>query len=489
METKRPLAPSFINRLDRYLLLNKPEIWSARTHMVLYYGFLFMALLAAIAFVVPDDPRTRTPSAAWVGFVSLVSLVGLIGWLIYLLRFNVFKRYGLTSPVNRLITLALYFVAAGTFILFCFVQPVVESIRANAAYTDQEIINDINTVNLAICTLEYDSLDHKWSREKVLVTDRAPDNDAVTATIDDYPDDTMPRRRSRMIEISPETLKVRLATEDSVQKINDSVYVFLRCPEYALLDTYGFKPDSIRPLSSLNIYRQLISHFKRPKDVQSIRAELSAIRKKYQWQENSIGYYTDRPSIIDRITERYGLRYISSSMHNILQRKHRWAWEEMDVPIRLFTYTALILSILLLAFRHTTAKTFFLSVLTVIILTVLTSLIVAFSGDEEKVILNAIIFYSFLSLAISLTAFAIKKRNVATGIAINLFLWLLPFLPLCIVARYYEELEDRPYYELDYAQKQMHLLFGEVVGLLLLIVLIGTFFHWAYRKWYAAPEN
>jgi hypothetical protein len=52
---KRFFTPRILNRLDNWLLINKPETWSARTHLVIYYGALFMAVLAAICFVYPDD--------------------------------------------------------------------------------------------------------------------------------------------------------------------------------------------------------------------------------------------------------------------------------------------------------------------------------------------------------------------------------------------------------------------------------------------------
>jgi hypothetical protein len=198
--------------------------------MVVYYGILFIALLAAIAFVVPDDPRTDSPAPYWVGFVSLIALVSLIGWLIYLLRFNVFKRYGLTSPANRLLTFVLYFIAIGTFVLFCYVEPYVETLRANAAYTDKEIVNDVNAINLAVCRLEYDSMNHKWNRDTAVVTDRVPATDRTGTDYTTITDTVALMPHAPRIEINRESLSSRLATEDSVQQINDSVYVFYHCP-------------------------------------------------------------------------------------------------------------------------------------------------------------------------------------------------------------------------------------------------------------------
>lgn len=489
MLTKRPLAPSFLNHLDRYLLLNKPEIWSARTHMVLFYGILFIALLAAIAFVVPDDPRTESGAPFWMAFVWLISFVSFIGWLIYLLRFNVFKRYGLTSPVNRLVTFLLYFISIGVFVLFGYVKPYVETVRANAAYTEQELVDDVNASNLGITTLMYDSLNHKWARDVVWVVDSIPPEEAYDEEIVVAVDTASHARR-----ILRETLAGRLNRADSVWKINDSMYVFFQCPDYVFLNPYGFKRKYDRQLlTSVDIYRKVIvNYYASPKDTMPVRDQVNAIKMKYKWQpDDDIMYYSDRPDRRMRIEHRYGVRDISRSISNILERKHQWSGDELATFVRVFVYSTLLLCLLVFAFRHSTAKTFFLSILAAIILIVLTSLIVAFSSYEDETVLNCIIFYFVVALLLSLTAFSSPTRSAFTGISINLCLWLLPFIPLCLVGRYYSALKRRSFYDYDryYEQQQQHLQLAEIIGVLLLLLLIGTYFHRAYRKWYAAPEG
>jgi hypothetical protein len=495
MQTKRPFAPAFINRLDRYLLLNKPEAWSARTHLVVYYGILFIALLTLIAFLVPDDPRTRSGADSWAGFVSLVSIVAIVGWAIYLLRFNVFKRYGLTSPVNRLITFALYFVSIGTFVLFCYVQPAVESIRANAAYTDEEIVNDINKVNLNVNWLEYDSLDHKWNEDTILITERAPVSSNELYDVDVVETADAYSRKRTKIEMNPKTFAISLPKQDSARKLNDSVYLFLRCPSYVFLYNYRARPDSVESLGAVDIYRQVVQNYKPPANKEQLRNELTAIRKKYrweQWEDDTYNIYEYRTTIADRIRWRYGINDINDSMYNILTRKHRWESENLQILVRVFFYSTLVLCLLAFAFRHSTAKTFFLSILTAIILTILTSLMMVFSMDSSEIALfGYIIFYFIAALGISITAFIATKRNVVTGIAINIMLWMLPFMPLCAVALYYANLKriDRFDYDKDYYLQEQYLFAAEIIGILLLIIMIGTYFHKIYRKWYAAPEH
>src|SRR5687767_10586332 len=150
MNIKRPLVPRWLKTAEQKLLLNKPGIWSTRIHLVLYYGVLFILVLAALCFFEPWDVRSQSTTELWIGFVSIISGIGLIVWLIYLLRFNVFKKYGIIHPLYGLITFVLYFIATGIIVLFTYVHPVVESVRANRAFGNEEIVQDMNAMNIKI---------------------------------------------------------------------------------------------------------------------------------------------------------------------------------------------------------------------------------------------------------------------------------------------------------------------------------------------------
>src|SRR5215471_13709932 len=110
MKFNRPLTPRFLKRWDENLLLNRPDTWSSRVHLVVYYCLLFMLVLTGICFIIANDPRDDSNVYIWVVFVSLICFVGFIVWLIYLLRFNVFKRFGNLAPSNGLKTFILYFI-------------------------------------------------------------------------------------------------------------------------------------------------------------------------------------------------------------------------------------------------------------------------------------------------------------------------------------------------------------------------------------------
>ncbi|MBK8087281.1 MAG: hypothetical protein IPK31_04630 [Chitinophagaceae bacterium] len=117
MKPKRPLAPTFLNKLDDYLLLNKPVTWTARTHLAAYYSLLFVLVLTLLCFIVPDDVRSDSSVFIWTTLTGILSVLGFIVWCIYLLRFNVFKRFGAAHPFDGLKPFLLYFIAIGLMVL------------------------------------------------------------------------------------------------------------------------------------------------------------------------------------------------------------------------------------------------------------------------------------------------------------------------------------------------------------------------------------
>ena len=113
MDMKRPLMPGFLKKAEQRLLLTKPGLWSTRIHLVLYYGILFMAVLAVVCFLDPMDIRRNSLAPVWIGYTSIISIIAMVAWLIYLLRFNVFKKYGVIHPLYSLVTFAVARLSAG----------------------------------------------------------------------------------------------------------------------------------------------------------------------------------------------------------------------------------------------------------------------------------------------------------------------------------------------------------------------------------------
>ena len=496
MKQKRPFLPGILDDYDQQLLKNSPEAWSARTHLVVYYGLLFMAILAGICFIRPDDPRSESTVGYWITFVSIISIIAVVLWMIFLLRFNVFKRYGNITALGRLKTFMLYFISAGTIALFTYVPPVIESFLANNAYTSDELVNDANRVNSLVCQLAYDSLPHEWVSDTVVVLDNIYDENHNRI----YPEVQGSATGSTIRIIDTADYEQRLSEADSARQLGDSLFILSKCPAYQFVSDAGAANHSeIKSLSSIALFNLYIRNYRKP-DESKLITELSLLAKKYDYYPQYNYYTSDGPDYGGQwISKSFKTDIISGSIGNITERKYRWDLDNLPVFFRIFLYVSFIVTLLVFIFRHSTVKTFFLTILTGLLLLIISSLIIAFSKADELGMLAMIIFYLLLFAFISVTVFSNSNRNAVTGIAINLFTALITFAPLAIVALYYEINSwsdqfptlpyDHPLYVAHREMVQTHIFMSEVLGFVLFAVLLPTLIHRLYRRWYALPEE
>lgn len=505
MQTKRPLAPGFLNQLDQRLLLHKPEAWSSRTHLVVYYGLLIILGIAAISFIVPDDPRSASPAGYWIGFVSILSILGLVTWLIYLLRFNVFKRYGTISKWSGLTVFLHYFIAVGIFVLFPFTEPLVESIRANNAYTSEELATDINHYNTLVAQLEYDSLDHHWNADTFRIRKnakgmQAPQQVIVSRQEEIAMDTIVLTPIPPMTIIDSASFADKLAFSDSTIKLDDSTYILYETPDYSFLSNYHLDGHStVAVLRDIDIYRNTIQNFIRPDRSAALKA-LRSIITKYEIPPGETGSYYygyseyAPESLMARLRKRYKTDELSTSISNITERKYRWDEENLYVYLRIFYYITLGISLLVFLFRHSTRQSFFLSLLSVLILTILTALFAAFTRQEEIGIMSIMLLYFISFFIVSFTSWNSKRRSVVTGISLNLWVYMLPFVPLIGYALYTRILIENAqntgnwdtYDSIGFAD---YVAYAEIVGAVLLLAMLLLYIRRAYRQWYALPEQ
>lgn len=545
MNWNRPFAPNFLKNFDKKLLLNKPETWSARTHWVWYYGILFGLLLAGICFIYPNDARSNTDIAYWIFFVSVVSLLALVFWLIYLLRFNVFKRFGNISGINRLKVFGLYFASIVMIIFFTYIPALVETARANLKYGDDEIVNDVNNYNKLWTILEHDSVDHTWAMDTFVVmqhtNEKLDDSIYIKLHIKKYYDSVDVEEGTtalrQVTKIDSFDYFNRLDRGDTIRKLFDSVYEIYTCPNYTYLSDRGYddyynveynksinrRRHNTNPIAipdtkhatvwtDVDVYNKVIKNYKKPTNINALKNEINALIKKYHYTESrrsryDYGYianeYSTDTSYDHRVEKRYDLKNLESSFKNIVERKYRFEADALQWQCRIIFYVSLGICLLLFTFRHSTRKTFFLSLLSAVVLSILTGLFIAFSSfygssGSEISILSVEIFYTLLFGTIAATVFANRIRRAVTGICINMFVWLVPFFPLMVMGVYSEIVREnyrreRNMYPLmpekDLSYLTTYAQVAEVLGIVIFLVLLPTFIHKLYRKWYALPEE
>jgi hypothetical protein len=480
---KRPLAPKFLNKLDNYLLLNRPDTWSTRFHLALWYTLLFMIALTAICFVMPTDHRQKSIIGLWSGSAGVLALIGFIVWLVYLFRFNVFKQFGTVFPGDRLKTFLLYFFTITMMILVVFIPPVVESIRADNAYSSNELASDMNKINEIVTKLEYKDIPDEWKPDTLVLVNRG----------------NYPMNRGSYQEgleyLDSSEFRWRVAAEDSIRSISRGVVI-----SYDFFDLAFVKENRVNTNAAVhveNVKDLYYSAYKHPginKD--AARLELQRLIDKYSNGVNDDYYYNSNNYEDYRTSLRgkYHLYSVESGIDRISDRKYRLYKLDYSDYIRAVYYFALVLSLLVFIFRHSTVKTYFLALLVGVVLSILSGLFVAVLHLREGGIYGLMIFYFISFGIISMLIFSAKRRSIISGIALNAFVLLTPFIPIICVALYYYSIRADYYeyyaYDVEYhARKAFHFLVAEFAGGIILLILIETLFKRLYRAWYASPED
>jgi hypothetical protein len=502
MKIERPLVPGFLKRAEQKLLLNKPGIWSTRTHLVAYYGALFILALAGLCFLERNDVRDHSSNAYWVGFIIIIAIIAFTVWLIYLLRFNVFKKYGQLHPLYMLVTFGLYFISVGTIVLFCFVHPVVESIRANTAFSSDEIVDDINAINLKVCQFESGSLHVRWKPDSVIIVKNKKE---VTQKV--YYDEDVIAEADTVasghvfpyVILDSAGFNSKRAVTDSLHKINDSLYVMYNTPGYALI-TPPYELEKYakhKILSSFDIYKQVYQNPQTTIDREALGKEISVLLQKYRYPVDLKYHYVEYEkddSPFEIVHKKYQLYNIGNSLSNIVRKKYSWNMPDLADFLRIFYYFTLGITLLIFIFRQSTIRTFFLSLLAGVLLTIFTAMLLSFLNANDTDGFALIATYFILFFLGTLTTWTIKKRRVVTGIIINLFVFLVPVFPL-IIYGWYVEWKRHQYYKMALPEIERptdydkYLIYVETGGALLLLVLLATYISKLYRRWYSLPED
>jgi hypothetical protein len=499
---KRPLVPSFLQKFDDKLLRNKPNSWAARTHLVLWFAVLSGLVLGLFCYLAFFDAKQYSSIEGWVTFVGLLAFIGFVFWLIFLLRFNVFKRYGNWFAWDGLKSFGLYFISIGAMVAVCFIPSAVETWRANQQFGNEEIVNDINEINSTACKLEYNLLPLEWKADTCKIFDTII-NPSDEYTVVDSVAIAVNVVAPRYHKMDTAELRTKLLETDSVVKIHDSLYVFFECPNYLFVSAYNADDyAAVKMISSAQMYRTVIRNYQKPnraaliKRMEAFKIKYAADSRYGSYYDGEDSYRTD-DSYDTKIKKKYGIIRINNGIDNAVGKKYTWI-NDWEIFLRVFYYTTFALTLLVFIFRHSTVKTFFLSLLTAVVLSIFTGLMIAISRGEATTALSFIIFYYIIFIIIALTIFSANKRTAIQGIGLNLFVFMTPFIPLVFVALN-EAMQYSRYYENDpgynnYVVREprdtaMYFLIAEIAGSVIFLVLVELLFRKLYRKWFAAAEN
>lgn len=497
---KQFLLPAFLKNYDRKLLLSNPSTWETRAHYVSWFSVLVSLLLVLIFLIIPNDPRHESTVYLPTFFLVILSIVGIVFYLIYLLRFNVFKRFGNYIRASMLSSFLYIFISVGWLIFLPFIPSLVESYRAEKTFTTDELIEDTDRMNFLISEIIYDSLSTDFVGDTVFVSDSLVNNykSQNKFSVENFHEDGL--------NICTQSFLIRkIQDHDSVILIGKNLYVLLDAPDYQFLNNskprrYSSK-HSQKQFSRLEFFNKVHRAHKND-SLNAWNREFNNFKNKYASKEYNYNYvdgeyyrasfqytYTETgQSYIDKLN----IGAINEGLSNIYFRKYFWYGESIEVFSRVWFYTVLGLSLLIFIFRHSTTKVFFLSLLVAVLLMMVSGLLVAFLSLEEIGILNLMLFYIGIFFLMSFSVFKVNKKSRLNGISLNLFSLSIGFVPILIVFLYHAILKQRYetlYYSYDFTNFTFHLQIAELIGIILIVIMIPTFIYSSYRRWFALPDE
>jgi len=143
----KKIAPNFLKRIDGYLLANHPILWISKLHYILWYGLLLYLFSYLLGLAMPINLTSTTDAGLWYVLLTILSFILSWFWGYRYLIFNREKNYGDLKITDEYKNFTLVFLCV--LIFMCVAFPFVTSNNQKLAnmYTNEELIEDINTLN------------------------------------------------------------------------------------------------------------------------------------------------------------------------------------------------------------------------------------------------------------------------------------------------------------------------------------------------------
>ncbi len=143
----KKLIPPFLRRIDAYLLLNHPVAWISKIHIVLFYGLITWSLSALSGLAIPINLSQTQDLGLWYFLFTILAIVALCFWIYHTIIFNLEKKFGQRSWTDEYKVFFLNLCCVFIFISFPIPFTSIYNTRVAHTVSDEEFINDINTLN------------------------------------------------------------------------------------------------------------------------------------------------------------------------------------------------------------------------------------------------------------------------------------------------------------------------------------------------------
>jgi ABC-type glycerol-3-phosphate transport system permease component len=571
---------------------NKPDVWTTRLHLVIFYSIIATATVTGLYAAFKRSYLQETFADSWLPYILLLCSLGVVLYLIYLLRFNVFKRFGNLNMPAHAARQFVYLALAGIFLLLPTLAPnFVDSIVAHRQVNKTQLVADVNKLNLYYQMAD-DGLAQTWRTTYVQVIEDSNDerlriyidtaayqaylkseNVQGEAPVDfdrtplekhayaestsyyvvdkaerdtplskyvvswrpvasrsgvsasDVADGTKTSGDYIDMYVHRSLIDSMMQEQDSVAKISPTKYVFCTAPDLRKMHSVGYHDDEqfFKALpgsptdtvhNDLTLWHTMLVQDSNVTEIQ-YRQKFTQLASKYMLQDDfadTLDYQSANSpgqSATQSAIEPFA-RSADQRMGNILDNLGATKWHNLQPFVLGILVFSTLFSVLLIVFRHSTIKVFWLSVLVAVLLTILTVLISTAGGyrSSEDRMSAFYIFYLLVSLAMCFGISVAKVRSTVLGIGLNLCVILFTALPLFVLYRVAEYVKDHcnmatsPSYSQqapniiaisDCERKQMivDVCFqcSPYFTFLFMLIMMVLVFIPTFKKWYSQPEN
>jgi hypothetical protein len=138
---------SFLNKIDKTLLLNYPKIWVSKIHYVAFYGVILWILSAALGLIIPINPSNTEDLGLWYFLLSIIAFILFCFWIYRYVIFNNEKKHGLTHWSDAFLNFSLASICVAIYTFTPIPFSMSYNYRVAHYVSDDDFFNDVNTLN------------------------------------------------------------------------------------------------------------------------------------------------------------------------------------------------------------------------------------------------------------------------------------------------------------------------------------------------------
>lgn len=442
-----------LKKIDTALLLCFPLLWNTKLPYMIIVGLVFHALAFLMGFWFHDFGKdlhdkdfyfykNRDLATAGTGIIGVVFV---LVWFMFYIRNNAFKSFYPKKKNDLFKEWLIVFIMFTFFSMAFFTVMYGSKYAAITVFSQEELEKNAEIAYKGRLLLLND--DYTKDRQQVVYQKDQADSMSYTANSDvfEYKDRLFPWNSmiaNHDFEVFYSGSKLDSLYTDQVRMLyykSDSVQIKKTLEDYfALLKEHNLKTNVTTSLWFQYFYNE-------PQFVSNV------------YIDDRSGYASSSEEFSD-VKRLYVDSYIMREYYGKIlnSREYKVFDDELFLVI---VYLAFSLSTVVITFRVSTVRQWVISVITVLLLAVLDTSLLALTGDRFTDFKNFLIALFAELIIFLLLVFVTKYRKNLSAIALNVLILGFPFVLLCIAAAFYKVFIDLQNRELEIPYRQQEYYF------------------------------